>query len=337
MREAIIGAATGALRRAGRVGQVVGPGVDLDLSTGFGGALGSARSRRLAGRLDRTDLAVYRRIWLDAADELGASVEDRPGGYLAIHRHGSSTLVWRNLVQFDDPVVLRRASDKPVVHSLVRGADLPVPAHALFDRGDLRPALRFLESVGPPVVVKPAVHTGRGDGVTCGVSTATDLARASLRASRFGPLLLIEQQGKGQELRLLFLDGALIGGLARRPPHVVGDGRSSVADLVAAENERRMRSEGQAGLFPIVVDLDCVLALRSQELTLQHHPRVGEQVRVKSMANAGGPEDNTTLPARTLSPNLVDACRRAVTVIGLRLGAARSSCRIRAPPRPPLG
>src|SRR5207237_8732227 len=88
-----------------------------------------------------------------------------------------------------------------------------------------RSAFRFLARHGGPVVVKPAGSSG-GFGVTCGVSTRLDLARAVLAAAAFGPRLIIERQHAGAVYRMLFLDGQLLDVVRRRPSHVTGDGRS---------------------------------------------------------------------------------------------------------------
>jgi len=307
-----------ALRRFGKAGCLVGPSIDLALSVGVAGTLRGLRdpSRDLLRDLG---LGVYRGIWENAATGLGATILEQPGGYLEIRQGEATTLVWRNLVQLDDPVVLQKASDKPVIHDLLRRVGLPVSAYLEYDRSDLRPAIRFLAERGGPVVVKPASRTGGGNGVTCGVRSAGQLTRASLRASRWGERLLIEQQAAGDEFRVLILDHRLVGALRRRPPEVTGDGRSTIAELIHAENRQRAEVEGLGGLFPITIDLDCVLALEALGLTLRSVPPAGQRVVVKTMANEGGAAQNETVGEADLGRELVDGCIAAAQAVGLRL------------------
>ncbi len=87
-----------------------------------------------------------------------------------------------------------------------------------------------------------------------------------------GLRLLIEHQLGGDVHRLLVLDGKLLDTVRRRRPSVVGDGRSSLRELVALENARRRDASGAEGLSLLRVDLDTALALRAQGISLGSVP-----------------------------------------------------------------
>lgn len=310
-----------ALTRAGSIGRRLGPEIDLALSIGARRVWQSSVEGRAAARLGTIpDHNVYGSIWRDAAERVGAAVTPLPSGYLEISDGHATTRVWRNLVMLDSPVNLLLASDKPAVHALLQDAGVPVCDYVEVDRGDSASAEEFLEATGGPCVVKPAAGTGRGNGVTCGVGRPDQLARAMLRAARWGPRLLVERQAAGRELRLLFLEGELLDVIERRPPTLLGDGQSRVRDLIAAENEIRLAMQGRAGLFLISADLDCIFALELAGLTLRDVPPAGERVQVKTAVNEGGPEDNRTL-TDPLGPELVDEARRAAETVGLQLAS----------------
>ena len=63
--------------------------------------------------------------------------------------------------------------------------------------------------------------------------------------------------------RLLSLDV-----VRRDPSSVEGDGVSTVRDLIRTENHARVDAEGARGNQLVHPDHDCLLALRSQQLTL---------------------------------------------------------------------
>jgi cyanophycin synthetase len=221
-------------------------------------------------------------------------------------------------VPLDDPVTLRLALDKPVVHRLLRDAAVPVPEHVEWSFSDYGPALEFVAAAGGPCVVKAASGTGGGEGTTAGVDSPARLMRARLRAGRFGARLLIERQVPGPVYRLLFLDGELIDVIRHVPPRLTGDGRSTVEGLIAAENERRLEGEGATGLSLLDVGLDTIFTLERQGLRLTSVVTDGEEFAVQTVTNDNRIEDTETI-RDGLHPELVDASRRAALAVGLRV------------------
>ena len=308
-----------ALSLGGRRALTAGAWVDLVRSTGARYALSRLRSERGWRALGaRWREAIYREIWSDAAKSVGAEILALSSGFLEIRRDGVSTRVWQQFVGLDDAVTLRLALDKPLVHRLLSAERVPVPAHSRMAFSDGRAALDFLARCGGPVVVKPASGTGGGGGTTAGVSGASQLARARMRAARFSPEVLIETQAPGAVYRLLFLEGELIDVLRHRPPRLPGDGRSSVARLIARENDRRMAARGRAGLTPLRVNLDTVLALERAGRRLSTVLAGGATVDLQTVTNDNRVEDTETV-RELLSADVVDTARASAEAVGLRL------------------
>jgi D-alanine-D-alanine ligase-like ATP-grasp enzyme len=111
----------------------------------------------------------------------------------------------------------------------------------------------------------------------------------------------------------------LLGAVRRRSPSVVGDGRSSIAGLIADENRRRLEVPGYAPFQPLRIDLDCVLALERQGLELGSVPRVGERVRVKGVVSQNAAHENETVDVVEVGRQLVAEARRAASAVGVRL------------------
>jgi cyanophycin synthetase len=293
--------------------------MDLARSMGAGVAARRLRGGRGAGVLDQSIRdAVYAEIWRDAAARVGVEVRDLGSGFLEAGRGGAFAKLWQQVVPLDDPVTLRLALDKPLVHELLTKASVPVPEHVEWSFSDPAPALAFLESAGGPTVIKAASGTGGGEGTTAGVDTPARLMRARLQAGRFGGRLLIERQVPGPVHRLLFLDGELIDVIRHVPPRLTGDGRSTVEELLDAENERRLRAEGAAGLSLLGVGLDTVFTLERQNLRLDSVVRAGHTIAVQTVTNDNRIEDTETV-TEPLDAQLVEAARRAAEAVGLRL------------------
>jgi len=104
----------------------------------------------------------------------------------------------------------------------------------------------------------------------------------------------------------------------RLPPHVTGDGRSSVRALVRAENLRRLAAAGDAGLPLVTANLDMLLTLARAGLSPSSVPGDGLRLAVKTVTNQGGPDDNHTVTA-PVSEALVSEVRRAAAALGVRL------------------
>src|SRR5439155_749030 len=176
-----------ALARAG--GPVQGLAIRLDAVRGLGarGAIRRMRAERaLAGLGTEPRDAVYRRIWGDAADRLGAEVVELGDGFLELRRARAATRVWQQYTELDDAVALELALHRPIVFALLEDCGVPVPGHTRLRLDELDAALAFLERQPDGCVVKPAAGTGVGSGITSGIRTADQLRRAALRASQYG-------------------------------------------------------------------------------------------------------------------------------------------------------
>ena len=303
---------------AGSRGRTVGSWLDLARSMGI--APTARRVRRRGGGVLGPEVrnAVYERIWRDAAAAVGADVHALGSGFLEISRGGPAAKVWQQVVPLDDPVTLRLALDKPVVHELLAKASVPVPEHLEWSFSDPAPAIAFMRSAGGPTVVKAASGTGGGEGTTAGVDTPARLMRARLQAGRFGGRLLIERQVPGPVHRLLFLDGELIDVIRHVPPRLSGDGRATVQELLEGENARRVQAAGAAGLSLLDVGLDTVFTLERQELRLDSVVPADTTIAIQTVTNDNRIEDTETV-TEALHPELVDAAGRAAAAVGLRL------------------
>ncbi len=307
------------LGRMGRPGRVLAPQFDALRSPGLGAALQRWRADKgeHEERLARTHTDTYRRIWEDAAVAVGADLEELADDFLVLSRDGIQTVLWRHLVMLDHPATSALALDKSVVHRLLTEDGLPVPEHLEADRRDRESALEFLAGSAERYVIKPANGTSGGTGVTCGVESAEDLWRSWLGAARWDSRILIERQTKGEEYRLLFLDGELLNAVHRQRPCVTGNGTDSVLALIEAENDRRLDVRNREASRLIDVDLDCELAVRHSGLSLRSVAASDQLVTVKGTVSQNAIADNSTV--RSLSPQLVRQAARAAELLHLQL------------------
>src|SRR5262249_31310621 len=245
------------LARTGRVGRELAVRFDVARSIGLAHAWRRFRYEAHSLRHSSSPSTLepaYRSIWLEAARAVGAEVVELPAGFLELRANGAWTRVWRHWVMLDDAVTLRYTLQKALVQERLSASGLPVPEHLEFEAANLAPAAAFLQRGPTPCVVKPVGDSG-GSGVTSSGRTQEQLMRAGMGAWRIDDRLLIERQIPGENYRFLFLDGVLLDVVRRRPPRVTGDGRSTVEQLVEAENERRWKRSDQVLFWRLQIDL----------------------------------------------------------------------------------
>ena len=259
----------------------------------------------------------HARMWRDAANALGAEFRDLGYGVSEFARDGRTTRMLEQLVMLNDPVTLRVTGNKPLVYRLLEAESVPTPPYLEFNLGGIESALDFLEAQAGPCVVTPAQGGAGGAGVTTGVRDRRTLMRAAAQAALSSRELIIERQISGDHYRLLYLDGELLDAVRRPLPSVVGDGRSSVAGLIEAENGRRRRLLGQHILKPLEIDLECESALRAKGLSLRAVPRAGERVIVRKVSNMSGEADGESV-RDAIGDALIDEGARSVRAVRAR-------------------
>lgn len=305
-----------AIARAGRPGRELAVRLDLLRAAGVRHSIQRLRDDvRRRGSGD-AGLAVYSEIWREASEAVGAELEDLTGGFLRMRRGAAATTVWKHIVMLDDAVTLRLALSKPIVDRMLTDAGIPVPDQLEFGI-DEPGGLEFMLSSGRPCVVKPAGGSS-GSGATTGVSTRAEFHKAAVRATRVDDRVLVQTQAEGDLYRVLLLDGRPLDVLRRLPPRVTGDGESTIAELIDAENERRLGSAGTAGPSLLLIDLECVLTLGRSGLTLGSVLPAGRTEAVKGVTNQNRVEDNTTVREGVSEELLADAAA-AAQAIGVRL------------------
>jgi cyanophycin synthetase len=276
------------------------------------------RSRATAAAL-RIRSEFYRGVWLKAAEKLGASTRFLEDDVMEIERGDFRARVRQNETPLDDYVTVRVAGNKPLTYRLLSEAGLPIPEHARFTLANMRPAIEFLDERRRECVVKPAHDTGGGVGVITGVRSHHRLAHAAAAASVvYGSELLIEEQVPGDNYRLLYLDGRLVDAVVRGAPSVVGDGRSTVRELLARSNEARLARGSAACQSLVRADLEMRHTLAGQGLKLNSRPAAGTVVKLKSVVNDNCGSENATA-TDALCDSIIDDGARAAAALGVRL------------------
>lgn len=139
----------------------------------------------------------------------------------------------------------RAALSLPTARALLHRATLPVPEGRAFSPDAVDDGLSWFSALDGSVVVKPA-SSRAGKGITRNVRGADDFTEAwhSAVAERADvvdsdPSVVIERQHPGFDLRVFVVGEEVVAALARVPLFCIGDGHSTVRELVTDVAKRR--------------------------------------------------------------------------------------------------
>ncbi|MES2529716.1 MAG: cyanophycin synthetase, partial [Pseudomonadota bacterium] len=214
------------------------------------------------------------------------------------------------------------AQDKELTKQLLNAAGVPVPlGRPVTDAADGWAAA--LE-IGLPVVVKPQ-DGNQGKGVTVNIVSREQLDAAFASAAVHGEVM-VEKFLPGFDYRLLVVGDRLVAAARRDPPQVIGDGASTVRQLVDTVNQDPRRGEGHAtSLTKIRLDDIAIGRLDSQGLTPDSVPTLGQRVVLRNNANlsTGGSATDVT---DTVHPEIAARAVDAAQMVGLHICGVDMVC-----------
>ncbi len=217
------------------------------------------------------------------------------------------------------------ASDKDLTTRLLGAAGLPVPKQESVRTAEQ--AVAVADRIGYPVVCKP-LDGNHGRGVCLDLQSADDVRDAfpvAQEQSRRG-WVIVESFITGRDYRCLIIDGRLAAVAERVPAHVVGDGQSTIEQLVELTNADPRRGVGhEKVLTRVKVDEAAVELLADQGYKLGDVPPAGEMVKLTLTGNmsTGGISIDRTFEAH---PENVEIAEEAARVIGLDIAGIDFIC-----------
>ncbi|GAA4837210.1 hypothetical protein [Garicola koreensis] len=205
---------------------------------------------------------------------------------------------------------------KDVTSRLLQNYDINAATNVAFSRDQLHQAWAWAEAE-MPVVVKPP-NDGMGDEVHVGISDFAEFQRAFAAVGALSESVLVERFIPGVEHRVLLIHGKVAAAARRIPAHVVGDGVSTIAELVEQKNRLRTESANPVH-FQIPVDDVVVRELAKQSFALGSVPAENERawLRPNSNVHSGGDGVDATDELRPEEVEMAEQTAKAIP--GLRI------------------
>ncbi|MBT8450054.1 MAG: cyanophycin synthetase, partial [Gammaproteobacteria bacterium] len=209
--------------------------------------------------------------------------------------------------------------DKEDTHNLLHDLGLPVPQQLMVYSE--RQAQRAARRIGPPVVLKP-LNANHGRGVSINLTTEEQVADAFEHAREHGTsrAVLVESYITGLDHRMLAVNGELVACAKRVPGHVVGDGKSTVTELVDRVNEDPRRGIGhEKVLTRLEFDNQAHRLLKEEGYSEDTILPEGEVFYLRKTANlsTGGTAIDVT---DSVHPDNKAMAERAIRAVGLDVG-----------------
>jgi cyanophycin synthetase len=206
------------------------------------------------------------------------------------------------------------AHDKALTCSLLSAVKVPVGTFAAVSAPD--DAASAAQTIGFPVVLKPNFGS-KGRDVIIGLNDSEAVRAAARRLLPLAQRLLVQSLIPGDDHRILVVSGRAIAAARRTPAKIVGDGKRTIADLIAAANTDPRRGKGAHSLMPYIeFDDEMNRVLTAQGFTLSSVPHAGAVVRLRLTGNisTGGTSVDVTA---VMHPDNARLAERAALTLGL--------------------
>ncbi|MDP1703809.1 MAG: cyanophycin synthetase, partial [Sulfurimicrobium sp.] len=250
---------------------------------------------------------------VDAATERGIpSIRLTDGNLMQLGYGVRQRRIWTAETDQTSAIAEGIASDKDLTKNLLQSCGVPVPEGRVVDSPE--DAWEAAEDIGVPVVVKPS-DGNHGRGVSAELMTREEVEAAYGVALNEGSEVMVERFVRGNEHRLLVVAGRLVAAVRGESASVVGDGRSSIAELIDAQLNTDPR-RGATEDFPldvIILDKEPAIALEilRQGFTPDSIPPLGKSVMVQRNGNVAF--DVTDL----VHPDVAATVSLAARIVGL--------------------
>ena len=216
-------------------------------------------------------------------------------------------------------IAVEISCDKEDTHNMLNDLGLPVPQQRVVYSPT--EAVRAARRIGFPVVVKPLDgNHGRGVSINLTEDAQIETAFAEARAQSKSRAILVESFVTGMDHRMLVVNNELVAVAKRVPGHVVGDGKSTISELVEVVNSDPRRGIGhEKVLTNLELDAQAERLMQEAGYTEATVLPEGQTFFLRSTANlsTGGTAIDMT---DVCHPDNKDMAERTIKAVGLDVG-----------------
>jgi cyanophycin synthetase len=211
-------------------------------------------------------------------------------------------------------IAVEIACDKEDTKNLLEAAQIPVPKGIIvYDEEDLE---RAIKKLGYPLVTKP-IDGNHGKGATTDLKNLEEAKVGFYAAKKYSKAVICERFIVGRDHRVLVINYKFVAAALRTPAAVIGDGKSTIQQLIDQVNSDPRRGYGhEKTLTSIKVDEFTENIFRDKNFTLDTVLEKDYELWLKPTANlsTGGTATDVT---DTVHPSNIVMAERIARIIGL--------------------
>ncbi|MBT8327664.1 MAG: cyanophycin synthetase [Bacteroidia bacterium] len=204
------------------------------------------------------------------------------------------------------------AGDKEDTKYLLEQAEVPVPKGEIIRReSSLEDSCKY---VGFPLVIKP-IDGNHGRGITVDIQNYDEALVAFREAKKVSNSVIIEKFITGEDYRLLVINHVLVAAAKRTPAHVIGDGKSTIQELVDEVNSDPRRGYGHEEVLTMITLNELTMTLiEAKGYTLDTVIAKDEMLVLKDTANlsTGGTSEDVTDMVHPANVAMVERISRII-------------------------
>ncbi|MCT1905330.1 ATP-grasp domain-containing protein [Oceanobacillus sojae] len=272
------------------------------------------RVKDLTGRV----LNLSNRMIVIEAYKRGVQFTPLPNKRFKMSYKGKSYLIKRGMVvnSYNTSLAIEVTNRKEITSRILRGKGFPAPENVVFLNSDVDRAWSWAHPI-LPVVIKP-YNDAKGKNVYVKITNYDEFVHCFNKVGENHKEVLIEKYISGKEYRFTYVKNEIVGIAHRIPANVVGDGASTIAELIEKKNKEREQRKNPIHT-KITLDEEIERVLSKSNYTFDTIPESDEVVYLRSNSNVstGGDAIDVT---DDISFEIKEKVRKAVRAIpGVRV------------------
>lgn len=208
------------------------------------------------------------------------------------------------------------AKSKQLTATILRTCGLPGATHKFVQSAD--DAIYAANELGFPVVVKPE-NLERGVGVQADLIDSQSVRTAYELARKHSERILVERHCPGYTHRISVFNRRIVRVSRRIPGGVMGDGRSTIRELVRVEQQapHQIQLRLRNGHSALEFDEEALGLLRQEQLTPDDIPANQRYVRLRRRDNINAGGKNELVPLDRVHADNIELSLTVADLLGL--------------------
>uniref|UniRef100_A0A6C0CZ08 ATP-grasp domain-containing protein n=1 Tax=viral metagenome TaxID=1070528 RepID=A0A6C0CZ08_9ZZZZ len=276
------------------------------------------RLQELEEQYSRTRLGISTNCIVEVAKQQGIQVTRLNKDNFIVLGNGVSqkrimATVTSNTLQIGVDIV----QNKQLTKQLLSKLGIPVPrGRILHHKDDAWSIMNYMKNNGiVRFVIKPS-DSHQGKGITINPVSRTEIERAISFANTFSKNIMVEELIEGNDYRVLVIHGKIVAIAKRTPPLVIGDGQSTIFQLLERLNQDPLRKKNHDGMLTIVKE-DIYVLQKQGFQSVKDIPSLHQKVLLRQESNLSMGGTSTDEFIHNIHPQNKQYIELAVRMVGL--------------------